>query len=55
MIILNIFGLLSYSNHRQYMGKLIVCTDTGADELLLIPTAIDPSEVDRAAEVIATL
>lgn len=38
-----------------FRDRLKAFADTGADELLLIPTAIDPAEVDRAADVIATL
>ena len=39
----------------QFKDRLKAFADTGADELLLIPTSIDPEEVDRAAEVIAAL
>lgn len=34
---------------------LKLCEDLGADEVLLVPTTSDPDEVDRAAEVIASL
>ena len=42
-------------NASAFKDRLKAFADTGADELLLIPTAIDPAEVDRAAEVIASL
>ena len=35
--------------------RLKAFADTGMDEVLLIPTSIDPAEVDRAAEAIAAL
>lgn len=35
--------------------RLKAIADLGVDELLLIPTAIDPHEVDRAADVVASL
>lgn len=35
--------------------RLKAFADTGMDEVLLIPTSIDPAEVDRAAEAIARL
>lgn len=34
---------------------LKMCEDLGADEVLLVPTSSDPAEVERAAEVIASL
>jgi len=39
----------------ELKDRLKAFADTGADELLLIPTSIDPEEVDRAAEVVASL
>lgn len=40
---------------QEFADRLKAFADTGADEVLLIPTSIDPGEVDRAAEVIAGL
>ncbi len=40
---------------QQFKDRLKAFADTGAEEVLLIPTSIDPSEVDRAAEVVASL
>lgn len=34
---------------------LKMCEDLGADEVLLVPTTSDPDEIDRAADVIASL
>ena len=34
---------------------LRMCEDLGADEVLLVPTTSDPDEIDRAANVIASL
>lgn len=39
----------------EFKDRLKAFADTEADELLLIPTSIDPEEADRAAEVIASL
>lgn len=35
--------------------RLKALADEGVDEILLIPTSIDPAEVDKAAEVVASL
>ncbi|MFK7976101.1 MAG: LLM class flavin-dependent oxidoreductase [Halioglobus sp.] len=35
--------------------RLKAIADTGVDELLLIPTSIDPEEVDRVAEIVASM
>ncbi|WP_372809650.1 LLM class flavin-dependent oxidoreductase [Litorivivens sp.] len=40
---------------KQLKDRLQAFVDAGTDELLLIPTSIDPDEVDRAAEAIASL
>lgn len=34
---------------------LRMCEDLGADEVLLVPTTSDPDEIDRAADVIASM
>ncbi len=40
---------------RALADRLRAFADVGTDELLLIPTTIDPAEVDRASEAIAML
>lgn len=40
---------------KDLKDRLKAFADTGMDELLLIPTSIDPEEVDRANEAIASL
>jgi alkanesulfonate monooxygenase SsuD/methylene tetrahydromethanopterin reductase-like flavin-dependent oxidoreductase (luciferase family) len=40
---------------KDLKDRLKAFADTGMDELVLIPTSIDPNEVDRANEAIASL
>ena len=40
---------------QEFRDRLKAFSDTGADELLLIPTSINPEEVDRVTEVIASM
>jgi len=37
----------------QLRQRMAAIADTGVDELLLVPTSIDPTEVDRIADLIA--
>jgi alkanesulfonate monooxygenase SsuD/methylene tetrahydromethanopterin reductase-like flavin-dependent oxidoreductase (luciferase family) len=42
-------------NPAELKDRLKAFADIGTDELLLIPTSIDPQEVDRASEVVNSL
>lgn len=46
---------ISAKSPAALRDALRMCEDLGADEVLLVPTTSDPAEVERAAEVIASL
>lgn len=46
---------ISAKSPATLRDALKMCADLGADEVLLVPTTSDPDEVERAAEVVASL